>query len=200
MKKKFLVICIILAVILSITAFTAALVPRIADNPATDTEDTGDEMIRFYFDGEKYMVKKGTTFISFVTSNIDTINANAPDTVEYCFSYKPDRIEYSVGDEAYYLCIDPNSEIKAGEEYGCHSYITFSIEDKEYTVHNGATWGYFIEIAEGEFFEDYPVAEFDESGLDSGNGYYIYSSEDGNDEDHVHANDLIQSQTYYRLK
>lgn len=211
MKNKFLVICIILAVILSITAFTAALVPRIADNLATDTEDTvpggsnvtDKNMITFTWDDEEYTVEKGTTFGEFISENLDLLNRSS--AVQYSLENKTDKLQFTQDGETQYMGIPYNGVIKAGKVYGVLNPLIFTLEDEEYSYYNGSTWGTYLEDGpSSSFYEKYPETEIRDSlvpgSLYTGSSYFIFSADNNDDENLVLENDLIFSQTYYRLK
>ena len=214
MKNKFLVICIILAVILSITAFTAALVPRIADNLATDTEDTAPggsdvtdkNMITFTWDDEEYTVEKGTTFVEFISENLDLLNRGS--SVQYSLENKTDKIQFTQDGETQYMGIPCNGVIKDGEEYGVLNPLSFTLEGVEYSFYNGSTWDTYLEDGpSSSFYEKYPQTQngsfiYDDNNVNihTGSSYFIFNYELNEMEYLVNIYDLILPQEYYRFK
>ena len=91
MKNKFLTICIILAVILSVMSFTAILMPRNAtsDEP-TETVETAETSIvvkQFEIDGTVFRYVEGWTWRTLVAFSGDDFHTQNVDFVGFRGNY-----------------------------------------------------------------------------------------------------------------
>lgn len=194
MKNKIIVICVILAVLVSLMTFTAVLAQKKADtDKPIETEETTvkENTVTFTWDGEEFTVPKGTTIGEFF--EFEEFKA-VKDTNDW-------RIE-----EGNVLCqngldIYCSSELVLvnGASYGVDGsnliYTSVEVCEETFSIVPGTTWRQYI-IAGDQTQQDISIGGDGEGEVVLCHGQMSYVVVSGSDVN-IHPDDVIDINVSY---